>query len=250
MFTLDKLTVSFRNKVLIDSISLRLQSGHISVIMGPNGSGKSTLCKAIMGHPDYSTKGKILFDNMDISKMNTSERAKLGMFMTFQEPPPVDGVNLMNIISKMNSGSDLILLKNKVVCDAKELGLGEGSVDRSVNVGFSGGEKKRSELLQLLHSNPKLVLLDEIDSGLDVDGFKVLVRILLKLKAQGATILVITHQTRLLKCLSPDRVFLMKEGKLFGHGGNEVIDEIDKNGFKCMESQCCAKCEGCNGCIS
>ena len=231
MLSLKEVRVKLGNKTIVNGVSMNLNSGEINVIMGPNGSGKSTLCKAIMGHPEYRVSGTIIFDGKEIQNMEVNVRAQNGIFMSFQEPPPVDGVTVMKLISKFDKQTDLLKLSNDIKENAKKLGLGGEFLTRSLNIGFSGGEKKRSELLQLIHKQPKLAMLDEIDSGIDIDGFKVLKEILAGLKKKGSTILLITHQTRMLHHISPDKIFIMKNGKVAASGGIELIDKIEKNGY-------------------
>src|SRR3989338_10107109 len=231
MLSLKNFSAMLEGKPIVKNISLDLDYGHINVIMGPNGSGKSTLCKAIMGHPNYETNGEITLDGKNVSKMEVDERARNGIFMTFQEPPVVDGVSVMKLISKIDKGKDLVKLSNEIKENAKELALADEFLTRSLNIGFSGGEKKRSELLQLVHKKPKLAMLDEIDSGIDIEGFRVLKKILTQLKKAGSTILLITHQTRMLHHISPDKIFIMKNGKVAASGGIELIDKIEKNGY-------------------
>ena len=237
MLNLKKLSAKIGKKDIIQDLSLDLKEGQINVIMGPNGSGKSTLCKAIMGHPEVETGGKIFFNGKDISEMPVDERARNGIFMTFQEPPQVDGVTVMKLISKFDKEKkDLVKLSKEIKENAKEIGLGEEFLTRALNIGFSGGEKKRSELLQLIHKKPKFAMLDEIDSGIDIHGFRILKKILADLKGNGSIILLITHQTRMLHHIKPDNIYVMKDGRIAASGGPELIDKIEREGYDWIRS--------------
>lgn len=225
-----KLAVSIEGKKVVHDVSFSIRAGEIHALMGPNGSGKSSLAYAIAGNPEYVvTHGSITLDGMTLLELPPEKRAEMGLFLSFQEPPEIGGVG-------MGMFMDIIKKKEKEPEERKEalaqLHLGEEFLTRSLNEGFSGGEKKKSEILQFLTRRPKFAIFDEIDSGLDVDSIRAVSDILQDAaKKDKVGIVVISHSPRLFEKLIPDRVYIMKEGRIVARGGKEIIGALEKNGY-------------------
>ena len=224
-------------KEILKGLSLTVGKGEVHVILGPNGSGKSTLMNVIMGHPKYEvTAGSIAFEGEDITQLKTFERARKGLFLSFQTPEEIPGISVENMIRTAKqavSGERVKLLpfRRKLKEMMEELKIKPEYADRYLNVGFSGGEKKRNEILQLLMLDPKLALLDETDSGLDVDAVQIVSEGVAKFHNEGNSCLIITHNTRILEKLTVDRVHVLMNGTIVEEGGAELIEEINRRGF-------------------
>ncbi len=231
------LHIAIEGKEIVKGVSFSVEKGKVVALMGPNGSGKSTLAHALMGHPKYKImKGNIIIDGKDITSEPANIRAKAGLFLSFQYPKEIHGITLStflrtavnNLTGKKIGVIDFRkLLKEKM----QELNIDEALAQRATNVGFSGGEKKRIEILQLLMLNPAYAILDETDSGLDVDALQTVAEGISKTRSNRG-ILLITHYSRILKYLNPDEVHIMKDGKIVKSGGNELAKEIEEKGFK------------------
>ncbi len=235
MLTIEKLSVSIDGKKILKKLSLEIGKGEIAVLMGPNGSGKSTLAHAIAGNPAFSVArgGKILFNGKSITNLAPEDRARLGIFLSFQNPLPLPGVSVLDLLRIAREGKgDALTLRTRAKAYAKELGIEEGLLFRSAHDGFSGGEKKKIETLQAGILEPSLFILDEIDSGVDVDALRKIARFILKHKTGDSSILIITHATRILRYLKPDRVFVIGNGVIAKHGGSELARAIEKEGFE------------------
>jgi len=241
------LTVAVEGKEIVKGVSLFFHPGKVHALMGPNGSGKSTLALALAGHPRYTiTSGKIVLDGKEITLAKPEERAKARLFLSFQYPATVAGVTVSNFLrTAVNSLREVrgeksygvmdfhALLKEKML----QLKIDASFAGRSLNEGFSGGEKKRMEILQLLMLEPKYAILDEPDSGLDVDAIKIVAEgITLLRKKTNMSIIVITHYHKFMDFLEPDAVSVMKEGKIIISGGREIAEKIEKEGFENVES--------------
>ena len=241
MLEIKNLHVEVEGKEILKGINLKFEKGKIHALMGPNGSGKSTLANVIMGNPKYKiTKGKILFGGKDITKLNPNERAKKGIFLSFQNPSEIEGVTISNFLrtilnisrSKKISVLDFHkLLKEKL----KFLKMPENFSERYLNQGFSGGEKKKSEILQLVVLNPKVAILDETDSGLDIDSLKLIASKVNRLMNKNKIIIIITHYKRILEYLKPDKLFVMINGKIALKGGRELVNKLEKKGYGWIE---------------
>ena len=224
-------------KEILKGLSLTVGKGEVHVILGPNGSGKSTLMNVIMGHPKYEvTAGSIAFEGEDITQLKTFERARKGLFLSFQTPEEIPGISVENMIRTAKqavSGERVKLLpfRRKLKEMMEELKIKPEYADRYLNVGFSGGEKKRNEILQLLMLEPKLALLDETDSGLDVDAVQIVSEGVAKFHNEDNSCLIITHNTRILEKLTVDRVHVLMNGTIAEEGGAELIEEINRRGF-------------------
>ncbi len=237
-FNVKNLKVKTDNKIIIDDVSFSINSGEVHVLMGPNGSGKSTLLNAIMGHPNNKiTGGTIALDNEDITGLKTEEKARKGLFLSVQYLPKIDGVTLLSFLHKSYkqiSNSDITVLEffKKMQNIADDIGIRKEFLSKYVNSGLSGGEKKQSEILQLLVLNPKFALLDEIDSGVDVDSLKLVFNGIKELANNGTGFLLVTHYSSILEYIKPDVVHVMKNGKIVKSGGHELVKEIGESGFK------------------
>jgi len=230
------LYVSVGGTQILKGVELALEEGKVHALMGPNGSGKSTLAFAVAGHPTYRIeRGKILLSGVDITHLPPNERAKKGLFLAFQYPPEVEGVRLREFmrIACDGQGTGFCEFKDAYPQAAKRLAM-EELADRELNVGFSGGEKKRSELLQAWLLKPKVALLDEPDSGVDVDAVRLIADAIRELAESGTAVLIITHYPRILEHVPPTRVFVLENGRISQVGGPELAQAIEAGGFKAV----------------
>lgn len=232
------LEVSAQDQQIIKGVSLTLKEGEINVLMGPNGSGKSTLAQVLMGHPGFEAEeGQAFFEGVEILDLEPDERAAKGIFLSFQYPSEVPGVTIssyLRMIYNKRFDENLTPVRFRKMIKEKMgmLGIDESFLDRYLNEGFSGGEKKRMEILQMLVLEPKLAILDETDSGLDIDAIKIVSDSINKLhKKTNMTVLLITHYSRILKYIEPDKVFVMQEGKITKSGGKELAQELEERGY-------------------
>lgn len=238
MLTIKSLTVSVEEKSILKGISLSIEPGTVHALMGPNGSGKSTLANTLMGHPKYQvTKGKIVLDGTDLTQMSPTEKAKAGLFLSMQYPPEIPGVTVNSFLrtawqairGEKISSLDFFRRLQKTM---KMLNLDDSFAQRQLNVGFSGGEKKKMEILQMLVLEPKYAILDETDSGLDVDALKVIGKAINYLKKEkNMGVLVITHYSRFLHHIVPDFVHILTKGKIIESGDKQLAKRIEKDGF-------------------
>lgn len=237
------LHVEVEGKEILKGINLTVNSNETVALLGPNGHGKSTLFNAIMGHPRYHvTSGTIELDGKDILSLTTDERSKLGLFLGMQNPAEVPGVvNSDFLRAAVNAHSDKPIstynfykvLDNSV----KEVKMPFDLATRSLNEGFSGGEKKRNEILQMLLLNPSIAMLDEIDSGLDVDAIQIVAEVIKKMQAKGMGFLVISHYARLFDIIQPTRAIVIVNGKVAIDGGQEIIKRIDSTGYEFIKTE-------------
>ncbi len=242
MMKINNLHAKIDQKEILKGIDLELFKGKVHAVMGPNGAGKSTLSKTIVGHPDVEvTEGEIIYKGKNIVDLEPEERALEGIFMSFQHPVEIPGVNnayflrtALNAKRKhqglkpLNAAEFLRLLKEKI----KELGMKEEMIHRSLNEGFSGGEKKLNEILQMEILEPDFVILDEIDSGLDIDALKKVSEAINKMRDSNRTFMIITHYRKILDYIEPDYVHVLKGGKVLRTGGIEIVDALEKEGYK------------------
>ncbi len=250
------LHVEVENNEILKGLSLTINRGEIHAIMGPNGSGKSTLANTLMGHPNYKvTKGEIIFKGQNILELGPDERAALGLFLAFQYPHEVPGVTLFNFLrtavnsiqkkrtgediekDRKKSASSILQFSKKLNEYMKLLGIEESFSKRYVNEGFSGGEKKRAEILQLAMLKPDLAILDETDSGLDIDALKLVSEGVNKITTTEQSILVITHYQRLLDYIKPDFVHVLVDGKLVMSDGPELALKLEEKGYDWVRDQ-------------
>ena len=224
-------------KEILKGINLKINKGEIHVIMGPNGAGKSTLANIILNNPEYKKiKGEINFEGENITDLSTDKIAKKGVFMSFQSPEEIPGISVTNFLkTAKNKIQDkpvkIFELREDIKKYVEELNMNPKLVDRNLNVGFSGGEKKKNEILQMLVLNPKLAILDETDSGLDVDALKAVSKGINLFKNSDNAVLIITHNNRILENLNVDYVHVLMNGKIVKTGGYELALQIQENGF-------------------
>ena len=236
-----ELRVDVAEHTVLQSVTLDVPAGALVVLMGANGSGKSTLGLALAGHPNYHVRaGQALLGGQDLLALEAHERARAGLFLSFQAPPDVPGVkNNLFIRTALNAvrqargdkPQDAFDFLKGAKAGARELGLPEAMLNRPVNEGFSGGERKRNELLQLALTQPRLAVLDEIDSGLDVDGVRAVVELVARLRAQGTAFIVISHYLHMIEQLQPDAVLRLDQGRIAETGGIELARSIAQTGF-------------------
>ena len=221
---------------ILTGVNLTVRSGEVHALMGPNGSGKSTLSHVLMGRPGYTvTQGEITLDGANLVGLETWERAKLGLFLVLQYPVEIEGVSASNIIeaSQLSQNDDFDEVLRHASQEAEHLGIPLDHLDRGVNLDMSGGEKKRLETLQLVTLKPSIAVLDELDSGLDVDGLRVVSNRVERLTEEdGLGVLVITHYSRLLEELKPDYVHVFVEGKIVASGDASLADELESDGYE------------------
>lgn len=231
------LNVSVENKNILKDFNLEIKSGEIHAIMGPNGTGKSTLSKVIMGDTNYKIeKGNIYFDEKELNNMPTDERARLGIFLGYQMPPEVEGVSNADFLRAAMHNKDenfkLYDFIKKINTNVEQLNMDKQMIHRGINEGFSGGERKKNEILQMYMLEPNTIILDEIDSGLDVDSLKIVGENVMKYyKENKPAILLITHYQRLLDYIKPDYVHIMKDGHIVKTGDNELVKLIEQYGY-------------------
>lgn len=237
--SIKNLYVTINDKPILKDFSLDIKSGEIHAIMGPNGIGKSTLTKVIMGDDAYKIiSGSITYDNVDLSKLSADERAHLGIFLGMQMPLEIEGVTNADMLrtamhSKEQDNFKLLPFIRELDKNVEKLSMQKDMIHRDVNVGFSGGERKKNEILQMYILKPSLVMLDEIDSGLDVDSLKIVGDNVMAYHNENKPgILVITHYQRLLDYIKPDFVHIMKNGKIIKSGDASLVKLIEKNGYE------------------
>jgi len=243
MLEIKDLHVSVEGNEILKGVNLRLEKGKIHALMGPNGSGKSTLANALMGHPKYKiTEGSIILNGENITSLEPHERAKKGLFLSFQYPSEISGVTISNLLRTALSsitGKKVSPLDFKKILDQKmeTLKMGKEFLKRYVNEGFSGGEKKRAEILQLAVLDPKVAVLDETDSGLDIDALRIVAEGVNSFMDEEKCILIITHYKRILEYIKPDELFIMLEGKIALSGKGELVDRLEEKGYGWIEKE-------------
>lgn len=237
MLDIEDLICEIEGNQILKGFSLKVHSGEVHAIMGPNGAGKSTLAKVIAGHPFYEvSSGKITFEGNDILEMEPEERAKCGIFMSFQYPLEIAGITNLEFLRQAFNA-----LKDEKICETefrekispilKRMQIPESFLERDLNDGFSGGEKKRNEILQMMVLEPKCVILDETDSGLDIDALRLVADGVNEFRREDRSLILITHYQRLLDYIKPDFVHVMKDGKIERSGGAELALELEEKGY-------------------
>lgn len=242
LIAIDDLYAEIEGKKILSGVSLTLVQGEVHFLMGPNGSGKTTLASVIMGSPRAQvTAGSIIFDGEEISACTPEARAKMGLYLWFQHPAEVAGVGLMDFLRSAVAARGGVppredVFRRELTSLAEKLRMPLALLDRNLNEGFSGGEKKRNELLQFSVLKPRLAILDECDSGLDVDGLRAAAGALEEFRQGGGSLLVITHYGNMREYLRPDRVHIMMHGAIARSGGEDLIVAVEKNGFAQFET--------------
>ena len=241
MLEINNLTAKIDNKSILNGLSLKTNPGEVHALMGPNGSGKSTLSNILSGKKGYETSGKVFYDNENLLELEIEERAHKGLFLAFQYPLEIPGVNNNNFLktsvnairkAKGEKEYDALEFLKLVKQKAKDLKFEEKNLNRQLNVGFSGGEKKKNEILQMSILQPRLSILDETDSGLDIDALKIVSDGVNSLRNKNNSFLIITHYQRLLNYIKPDFVHVLKNGKITKSGNFELAVELEKKGYE------------------
>ena len=238
LLEINDLYASAQNKEILKGLNLNINKGEVHVIMGPNGAGKSTLANVILNNPQYVKKsGKIIFEGENINDIKTNEIAKKGIFMSFQSPEEIPGISTLNFLKYAKnkvSGEPVKSFKFRFLLKKyiDELNMNPKLIERNLNVGFSGGEKKKNEILQMLVLEPKLAILDETDSGLDVDAIRTVSKGINMYKNNTNAVLIITHNNRILENLDVDYVHILVDGKIVKTGNKDLAYEIEKNGYE------------------
>ncbi|SBA56019.1 Fe-S cluster assembly ATPase SufC [Staphylococcus aureus] len=239
------LHVSIEDEEILKGVNLTINTDEIHAIMGPNGTGKSTLSSAIMGHPSYEvTKGEVLLDGVNILELEVDERAKAGLFLAMQYPSEITGVTNADFMrsainAKREEGQEINLMQfiKKLDKNMDFLDIDKDMAQRYLNEGFSGGEKKRNEILQLMMLEPEFAILDEIDSGLDIDALKVVSKGINQMRGENFGALMITHYQRLLNYITPDKVHVMYAGKVVKSGGPELAKRLEEEGYEWVKEE-------------
>lgn len=238
LLTIKNLKGTVDNKTILNGVNLQINSGEIHVVMGPNGAGKSTLAYTLMGHPRYEvTDGEVSFLDEDLLELKPDERARKGLFLSFQYPEVIPGVTVENFLRTAKTSitgekQSVINFRREIIKKMQQLNMDEGVSQRYLNQGFSGGEKKKNEILQMLMLDPKLVILDETDSGLDVDAIKTVANGVKAFANENNGVLIITHYNKLLSYIEPDYVHILVDGKIVASGDKTLADQIDSDGFE------------------
>ncbi|MGF7046609.1 Fe-S cluster assembly ATP-binding protein [Paenibacillus sp. DS2015] len=244
-FVIEGLKASIEGKEILKGINLQIKGGEIHAVMGPNGTGKSTLASALMGHPKYEvTAGSVTLDGADVLDMAVDARARAGLFLGMQYPSEISGVTNSDFLrsainARREEGSEISLIKfiRQMEAKMKELEMNPEFLHRYLNEGFSGGEKKRNEILQMMMLDPKLVILDEIDSGLDIDALRIVANGVNAMRSEDRGFLVITHYQRLLNYIKPDFVHVMMQGVIVKSGGPELSERLEAEGYDWVKEE-------------
>jgi len=239
MFSIDNLSVSIDDKSILKNLSLEIAPGQVHAIMGPNGSGKSTLAQSIMGISSYEvTDGVVRFDGVTITNLPAHQRAQRGIFLSFQQPPAIPELRVFTLLKEMRQTNakesfDLTAFMQEVKGYLELLSMDHSFLERNCNDGFSGGERKRFELLQLLVARPKVLILDEIDSGLDIDALKLVAKVLQKVKADNPDLMtiIITHYNRILEHIVPDYVHVLVNGQIVQSSDATLVPQLEQTGY-------------------
>lgn len=242
---IDGLKATVEGKEILKGLSLTVKGGEVHAIMGPNGTGKSTLASTLMGHPKYEvTGGSVSLDSEDVLEMATDERARAGLFLAMQYPSEITGVTNADFLrsainARRGEGNELSLIKfiRQMEAKMKDLEMNPEFMHRYLNEGFSGGEKKRNEILQMMMLDPRIVILDEIDSGLDIDALRIVAEGVNAMRSEDRGFLIITHYQRLLNYIKPDFVHVMMQGRIVKSGGPELSERLENEGYDWIKEE-------------
>ena len=243
LLEIKNLSVKAGEKEILKGLNLKINKGEVHVIMGPNGAGKSTLANVILNNPEYTrTSGDVFFEGENINDLRTDERAKKGIFMSFQSPEEIPGISVQNFIKSAKVAKDekpvrIFEFKKKLEQTMEDLNMHKDYSSRDLNVGFSGGEKKKNEILQMLMLEPKLAILDETDSGLDVDAIKTVSKGINMFQNENNGVLIITHGTKILENLNVDYVHILVDGKIIKTADGSLAKEIEKQGYEAYRGE-------------
>lgn len=245
VLVIQDLHVAVEGKGIVKGLNLEIKGGEIHAIMGPNGTGKSTLASALMGHPKYEvTSGSVTLDGQDVLGMSVDERARAGLFLAMQYPAEVPGVSNANFLrtalnARLGEGNEMPVMKfhRQLQQTMKKLSIDPSFAERYLNEGFSGGEKKRNEILQMAMLQPRVAILDEIDSGLDIDALKIVAESANSLRSPEVGFLIITHYQRLLQYIVPDHVHVMMQGRIVRSGGRELALQLEAQGYDWLKQE-------------
>ncbi|MDG0813765.1 Fe-S cluster assembly ATPase SufC [Cohnella rhizosphaerae] len=245
LFEIKGLKSEIEGKEILKGFDLTIKAGEVHAIMGPNGTGKSTLASSIMGHPKYEvTEGQVFLNGEDVLEMGVDERALAGLFLAMQYPSEITGVTNADFLrsainARRGEGNEISLIKfvRQMEAKMKELEMNPEFMHRYLNEGFSGGEKKRNEILQMMLLEPKLVILDEIDSGLDIDALKIVAAGVNAMRSEERSFLIITHYQRLLNYITPDHVHVMMQGRIVKSGGPELAERLEAEGYEWVKEE-------------
>ncbi|MEY8355438.1 Fe-S cluster assembly ATPase SufC [Lachnospiraceae bacterium 54-53] len=243
LLEIQDLSVAVEDKVILDGVNLTIRPGELHVLMGPNGTGKSTLVSAIMGDPKYTVeRGRILLEGRDITEENADARARAGVFLSFQTPEEIPGITMENFLRTARGALEgrppkILHFRKELREQMEALDMDPSYAERYLNVGFSGGEKKKAEILQMLMLHPRLALLDETDSGLDVDAVRTVTKGIRAFCTARNGLLIITHNAKILEGLDVDMVHVLEGGRIARSGGGELISRITKEGFGVLEKE-------------
>jgi Fe-S cluster assembly ATP-binding protein len=244
-FSIDGLRASIEDKEILKGFNITINGGEVHAVMGPNGTGKSTLASAIMGHPKYEvTAGSITLNGEDVLEMGVDERARAGLFLAMQYPSEISGVTNADFLrsainARRGEGNEISLIKfiRQMEGKMKQLEMNTEFAHRYLNEGFSGGEKKRNEILQMMLLEPKLIILDEIDSGLDIDALRIVADGVNAMRSEERGFLIITHYQRLLNHIKPDFVHVMMQGRIVKSGGPELAERLESEGYDWIKEE-------------
>lgn len=249
LLKINDIRVEVENKQVVKGLSLEIKPGEVHAIMGPNGSGKSSLSNALMGHPSFAiTDGTALLDGQDLTEMSADQRSRAGLFLAFQYPLAIPGVTVANfmrtaLMAHRGPDADMRDFRKMFKTEMKKLSVDPSFATRYLNEGFSGGEKKRIEILQLAMLNPKMAILDETDSGLDIDALKVVSKGINRFHNENNGVLLVTHYQRLLNYVKPDYVHVMIDGRLVKTGGPELALKLEEEGYDWVANKAVEKAE-------
>jgi Fe-S cluster assembly ATP-binding protein len=244
-FTINNLRATVEGKEILKGLSIEIKGGEVHAVMGPNGTGKSTLASTIMGHPKYEvTEGSITLDDQNVLEMAVDERARAGLFLAMQYPSEITGVTNADFLrsainARREEGNEISLIKfiRQMEAKMKELEMNTEFAHRYLNEGFSGGEKKRNEILQMMLLEPRIVILDEIDSGLDIDALRIVANGVNSMRSEDRGFLIITHYQRLLNYIKPDFVHVMMQGRIVKSGGPELAERLENEGYDWIKEE-------------